>query len=113
MLPQIHRLKEKKDFRNLFRFGKRLETGPFGLVCLRNQLGISRFGIIVRKGFGSAVKRNRAKRVTRHMAADLRGEILPGCDIAVLPRAGFLDKDMEALKVTFKEGLQKLGVGAG
>lgn len=45
-----------------------------------------RLGIIVSKKFGSAVERNRFKRVVRAAMRALAPELQPGWDILVLPR---------------------------
>lgn len=109
MLPSRNRLKEKKDFRILFRLGKRIELGPFGLVCYLNGQEESRFAVVVRRTFGKAVERNRAKRRGRHLLKEIEGMVAPPCDMVFLPRKGFLESGDGDLKKRIREGVLKLG----
>ncbi|HEY5649715.1 MAG TPA: ribonuclease P protein component [Nitrospiria bacterium] len=109
MLSSHNRLKENADFRNLFRRGKRVETGLFGLVASANGLEGSRFGLVVRKAFGRAVDRNRAKRRGRHLLRGIQDRVHPPCDMVFLPRAGFLKEEDALLKEKLEEAVLKLG----
>lgn len=65
MIP-IHRLQSAKDFRMLFRLGRRRETNLFRITTLPNHLPYSRFAFIASKTVDKrAVARNRLRRRCR------------------------------------------------
>jgi ribonuclease P protein component len=68
-----------------------------------------RLGIIVSKKYGSAVERNRFKRLVRTALRNLAPEITTGWDILVLPREAHASKMPEML-ASFRELLGALGL---
>lgn len=58
-------LKDNKDFLRLYRRGKCVLAPSFALYYMKNHRGKLRIGITAGKKLGTAVKRNRAKRVIR------------------------------------------------
>lgn len=58
------------------------------MYAVRNEVGFARLGISVGRRFGSAVARNRAKRVIREAFRQIRHELPPGLDLIVVPKAG-------------------------
>lgn len=88
----IHRLGSAKDFRVLFRLGRRREFRFFKLIYLPNKLSFSRFAFITPKTVDKrAVVRNRLRRRCREW---IRKSLIP------LPRA--LD-----IAITFKKDAHK------
>jgi ribonuclease P protein component len=65
--------------------------------------------MIVSKKYGSAVERNRFKRVVRAAFRALAAELTPGWDVLVLPRAAHGVKMTEVL-VALRQLLSALGV---
>jgi len=59
------RLTRASDFRRAFRQGLRLDGPLFLLIARENEVGYSRLGLAVGRKVGSAVARNRAKRLLR------------------------------------------------
>jgi ribonuclease P protein component len=68
-----------------------------------------RLGIIVSKKFGSAVERNRFKRIVRSAIRALGPELTPGWDILVLPREAHEAK-MPDILASLRRLLGELGV---
>jgi len=67
-----------------------------------------RLGIIVTKKFGSAVERNRFKRVVRAALFAIAEELQPGWDILVLPREAHGVK-MHEVRASLHSLLRELG----
>jgi len=78
MLPKKHRLKTKTEFDFVYKKGKSLRTRYFAFFYLsgleRKDIPMSfelpRFGFVASKKVGSAVKRNRAKRLLREAVSE-------------------------------------------
>ena len=68
-----------------------------------------RLGILVGKKYGSAVERNRFKRVVRAALRELRDDVQPGWDILVLPRA-VREAKMQQVRDSLRALLGELGV---
>jgi len=101
----IHRLQSAKDFRTLFRFGRRRESRLFRTTVLPNNLLFCRFAFIAAKTVDKrAVVRNRLRRRAREW---IRIHLLPppqSVDIAL-----FFKKDSkQASKKEFYEDLKSL-----
>ncbi len=96
---RIHR---STEIRALFRAGRRRETNHFTLIYRRpNAAGWLRFGIVVSRRFGSAVERNRIKRVVREVLREQqRAGNLP-IDLLVLPRPSLKGLGRDAMKELF------------
>jgi ribonuclease P protein component len=65
--PSDLRIRKSSEFEEIFEKGKRLYTEYYTLVYTPNSLGFPRFGLVVGKRCGNAVKRNRIKRVLREV----------------------------------------------
>ncbi len=67
------------------RSGQRIQGRLLVLVYRKNEVGFARLGMAVSRKFGSAVARNRLKRLIRERFR-LRQHELPACDILIFPR---------------------------
>jgi len=85
-LYQERRIRDKLDFDRLKKSGTKFTDGVFLAVILPNDIGFSRLGIAVPKRVGSAVARNRMKRLIRE-AFRLNRDALPGSvDLLIIVR---------------------------
>jgi len=62
--PEFH-VRTEREFQRVYRLGGRVSGKHLRLVVLRNRLRHSRLGLSVSKKCGSAVRRNRIKRMIR------------------------------------------------
>ncbi|MHB9131822.1 MAG: ribonuclease P protein component [Armatimonadota bacterium] len=84
-------LRRQADFSRVHARGQRKGNALIQVRVLRRPANVIvtasiRLGIVVSKKFGSAVERNRFKRVVRAAIQALGAELTPGWDIIVLPR---------------------------
>lgn len=106
MLPQKHRLKTFRDFKNLFTVGRFVKDGFISLKFSKNRLGVSRFAFIVsNKVSKNAVRRNKIKRRLREIIrVNLLTNIKQGFDIALIANPSIVNEDYNRLK----EAVEKL-----
>lgn len=78
--------KLNKEFKRLYGRGKTLVFPSVVVYYQKNRLGTCRVGITVSKKLGSAVKRNRAKRVIRAGFSELLPHITGGYDFVFVAR---------------------------
>lgn len=105
MLPKENRLKNKKDFENLFKNGKGVKDGFLHIRFLKNNLEYSRFGFVAGIKFSKkAVDRNRIKRLLREAVKEKLKYFKKGVDIAIVASSGFKKGDA----YNIKERLEKL-----
>lgn len=87
-LPRACRLHLKNDFKNIIRGGKRIQ-GP-GLVLWYKPAPLGkddvRMGLVVSRKLGSAVVRNRVKRLLREAFRLNRERLKSGVDYVLSPR---------------------------
>lgn len=87
--PASARLKDKKAFITLNRFGTKRAGNYLILHLLRQESGSNSvcLGITVSKRFGKAIRRNRFKRIVRENFRLIRSELPCGLQINVSPRS--------------------------
>ena len=100
-------LKKSGDIERVKKTGRRLSTPLFNLVSCRSDLSHARVGVIVGKRLGGAVTRNRAKRVFRELARQVRRQLTPGRDLLVFPRHGALVATHQALRDAWLTALRQ------
>ena len=102
---RVHRLQGARDFRALFRFGRRRESLFFKISTRQNNMGFSRFAFIVPKSVDKrAVMRNRLRRRTREWVRTRLSSSFPALDVAV-----FFKKDAkDATQKEFYKDLSSL-----
>lgn len=84
------KIKDNKLFLRLYRKGKYTATEYFTAYYLQNRLSYNRFGITAGKKIGSAVTRNRAKRILREAYRKNELSMPIGYDIVFVARTGIV-----------------------
>lgn len=93
MLPLKNRLKDRKDFNEVFKRGKAIFQGGLGLKFKENGLNQTRIGFSVGVAFSSkAVERNRIRRKMREFFRDWAKKMKKGYDVAVFLKATSREK---------------------
>jgi ribonuclease P protein component len=80
-LTRRERLRKSRDVKGLFGSGRRVEAGGMRLLFKRNGTSMNRFAVIVSRGCGGAVRRNRERRITREAFRQLKPELCQGFDL--------------------------------
>ncbi|MCD7731970.1 MAG: ribonuclease P protein component [Oscillospiraceae bacterium] len=83
-------IKDNKLFLRLYRKGKYTATEYFTAYYMPNKLPFNRFGITAGKKIGSAVVRNRAKRILREAYRKNELSMPIGYDIVFVARPGIV-----------------------
>ena len=78
------RLRAGRDIKGLFAGGKRVEVGGMKLLYRGNGSVVNRFTVVVARGCGGAVRRNREKRITREAYRSLKDRVSGGNDLLFL-----------------------------
>lgn len=106
----IEKLKINKEFRRVYGRGKSQVT-PFVVSYVMRQKGENvRFGITVSKKIGSAVMRNRAKRVITAAIRECLPHINGGCDIVLVARTRIVNVKSYDVAAVLKAHLQALNM---
>jgi len=84
-------LKKTEDFERVKREGQRITTRFFNVVSCWSPLENTRVGIVVSRRLGTAVVRNRGKRIFRELVRQTYQSLLQGNDIVVFPKRPALE----------------------
>ena len=102
--PDEH-IRRHADFQRVYERGTRVHGRFSTLFVLPNSLPIGRLGIAATKKLGSAVRRNRAKRLIREVFR--RNKIAAGFDVVVVPRQQLLDANLIALENEYRHSFER------
>ena len=110
--PREERLKGRDEIRKVFSERKGVSCPGARLLSLRNSLPYNRIAFTFSRKFGTAVERNRSRRLSREAYRFLRKELRQGYDMVLLvyPGSGrdVLLNRMEQLRELFsRAGLLK------
>ncbi|HHS97538.1 MAG TPA: ribonuclease P protein component [Chloroflexi bacterium] len=103
------RLRRTADFQRLQREGRSWSHPLLVLVARRNDLNVTRVGVLATRKIGKAVHRNRAKRLLREAARHLHPRLEPGWDLLLIARSEIL----QAKEPQVREALARLAREAG
>ena len=102
--PHEH-IRRRADFQQAYDRGARIHGQFSTLFVLPNTLPVSRLGISATKKLGSAVARNRAKRLIREVFR--RNKIAVGYDVVVVPKRQLLDAGLAALETEYRRSFER------
>ncbi|MGP1594031.1 MAG: ribonuclease P protein component [Treponema sp.] len=88
-LPKEERLCGAAQIRNLLKNGKKYSCSGAKLFILPNTLPYNRFVCTFRKHYGSAVQRNKARRLSKEIYRQTKFQLCFGYDIVLLLYPGF------------------------
>ena len=80
------RINKKRDYLTVYQQGMRSHSEHFTIIVYKNEMGISRLGITVSKKVGSAVQRNRIKRLVREFFRLNRSRLSTPQDIVIIAK---------------------------
>jgi len=89
MIARELRLRRAEDFERARRDGASHTSPLLVLIVASNGLDRNRYGVTAGRRLGSAVLRNRAKRLLREALRELDPRLSPGHDIVVIARNRF------------------------
>lgn len=107
-LRSRQRLRKRPEFRRVYDHGARTTGRAFTLFALPNNLEHGRLGVAATRKFGSAVERNRAKRLVREVFRR-HGRLTAGLDVVVVPRREFHEATFTQLEDEFRAAVARLG----
>lgn len=111
MLPQNNRLKNKKDFENVFKKGRAFKEDFLFLKFAKNNFKSTRFGIVVSKKFSKkAVVRNQTRRKIKEAIRPKLANIKKGYDVVIMVRPGLNIIDFWDLNQKVETLLKKTGL---
>lgn len=109
MLAKQYRLQKDRDFKSVFKKGKTLSGKLLFLKVKKNDLQVSRFGLIIGKKISNkAVIRNRLKRQLREIIKNNLFNIKPDFDIVIITKPEIINKNYQEIKNDFEKLLKIL-----
>ncbi len=84
------RLRRSADFDRVRQEGQAWPHPLLVLVAAPNSAGVTRIGVVAGRRVGTAVARNRARRLLREAARRLYSHLVPGWDLILIARPSIL-----------------------
>ena len=104
-LSASERIRRRLDFERIYEQGARIHGRFMTVFVLPNGGDGPRFGVAATRKLGSAVKRNRAKRLSRELFR--RHKMAAGLDIVIVPRREMLDAPFCSLETDYHSALER------
>jgi ribonuclease P protein component len=101
----FQRIRRRPEFERIYNQGARIRGRFMTLFVLPNGGQVPRFGVAATKKLGSAVERNRAKRLSREVFR--RHKVAAGLDIVIVPRREMLDAPFSNLEADYHTTLAR------
>jgi ribonuclease P protein component len=105
--PPEDRVRRRAEYVAIYDRGRRLSGRLMTVFLLENDRNRPRLGIAATRKFGSAVQRNRAKRLVREVFR--RHKPQAGLDIVVIPRREMLEADYRHVEADYLSVLERRG----
>jgi len=108
MLPKANRLKRKKDFDQVFKYGTGIDGSFLFLKVRKTDSDQKRFGFVVsQKVSKKAVVRNKTKRRLREAVREVFPQVISGIDVILVAKPKITDKEFceieEAVEFLFRK----------
>ena len=100
-LTREKRLRRNTQIRKALSAGKSVRDGILTIYMAKNDCGFSRLGVSVSKSCGSAVKRNKLKRLVREVFRQNQYDIPESRDYLILIRKKIDQPSFELIKDSF------------
>jgi ribonuclease P protein component len=100
-------LKRSRDIQHIKKAGRRVSTGWFNLQVCSDMFPDTMLGIVIGRRFGTAVRRNRAKRLFRELGRSARPALLPGYGFLVFPKRDCLTLSFAELEKVWRSTLER------
>ncbi len=100
-------LKRSRDIQLIKKNGRRVSTGLFNLQISPGVPQDATMGIVIGRRFGTAVRRNRAKRLFRELGRAVRPDLVPGYAFLVFPKRECLNLPFMELQQVWRGTLQR------
>lgn len=107
--PKSDRIRKRREFLEIQRKGKRIHLSDLVVVCRRGPR--TRLGITVTRKVGTAVRRNRIKRLIREVWRRNRELVPSGWELIFVGKRTAVNATYNGLKQQLKEVSRKLGHG--
>ena len=104
------RLRSNREIGELRRTGRTWANSRLVLIARPNALEHSRFGFSVSRRIGSAVRRNRVRRLLREAARLRFGQLSLGWDLLVIARAPIAGADFRVVDEALVDALGRAGL---
>ncbi|MBS0169256.1 MAG: ribonuclease P protein component [Nitrospira sp.] len=106
-------LKRSGEIQHIKKHGRRVSTGLFNLQICSDVSQDTRMGIVIGRRFGTAVRRNRAKRLFRELGRAARPVLAPGYAFLVFPKRECLNLSFVELQSVWRATLQRQRLARG
>ena len=106
-LSRAERVRRRREFERAYETGARIHGRFMTVFVVPNGGTKGRFGVAATRKLGSAVDRNRAKRLAREMFR--RHKLAAGLDIVIVPRREMLDAPFASLEADYLAALERRG----
>jgi ribonuclease P protein component len=104
-LSASERVRRRPEFERIYNQGARINGRFMTVFVLPNGGNRPRFGVAATRKLGSAVKRNRVKRLSRELFR--RHKVAAGLDIVIVPRREMLDAPFSSLELDYDAALAR------